>query len=183
MDKCKYQSPDRGGSKKSPVFGLRWLMLSTKQLLVELQRNHQRCWTLVGIRLLLWCRSGADVWQRHIGRSQVGRMRMTFFRMPTIYMRLKWKKSLTSCTGGIYLKINLNGRVHAINLWKLLRNDWGWTSWVVTLIHFPPRTPSNLSTPINLDSDDTPTTEVGGIIQAMGRKAVKRKAKAKPMIH
>jgi len=41
-----------------------------------------------------------------------------------------------------------------------------------------PGTPSTPSTPINLDSDDTPTTEVGGIIRPMGRKAAKRKAKA-----
>jgi len=31
---------------------------------------------------------------------------------------------------------------------------------------------------MNLDSDDTKTIEVGGIIRPMGRKAAKRKAKA-----
>ena len=47
------------------------------------------------------------------------------------------------------------------------------------------RTPSTLGTPINLDSDDTPTNEVGGIIQPMGRKVVNRKDKAQvedPMV-
>ena len=39
-------------------------------------------------------------------------------------------------------------------------------------------TPSTLGTPINVDSDDTPTTKVDGIIRPMGRKAAKRKAKA-----
>jgi len=41
-----------------------------------------------------------------------------------------------------------------------------------------PRTPSRFSTPstpINVDSDDTPTTEIGGIIRPIGRKSVKRK--------
>jgi len=41
-----------------------------------------------------------------------------------------------------------------------------------------PGTPSTPSTPINVDSDDTSTTKVGGIIQPIGRKASKRKAKA-----
>ena len=41
-----------------------------------------------------------------------------------------------------------------------------------------PGTPSIPTTPINLDSDDTPTVEVGGIIRPMGKKAAKRKAKA-----
>ena len=41
-----------------------------------------------------------------------------------------------------------------------------------------PGTPSTPSTPINLDSDDTPTTKVGGIIRPMGTKVAKRKAKA-----
>ena len=41
-----------------------------------------------------------------------------------------------------------------------------------------PVTPSTPTTPINLDSDDTPTFEVGGIVRPMGRKAAKRKAKA-----
>uniref|UniRef100_A0A7C9EU27 No apical meristem-associated C-terminal domain-containing protein n=1 Tax=Opuntia streptacantha TaxID=393608 RepID=A0A7C9EU27_OPUST len=40
-----------------------------------------------------------------------------------------------------------------------------------------PRTPSTPTTPRNLDSDDTPTAEVGGIIRTMGRKAAKRKSK------
>jgi len=40
------------------------------------------------------------------------------------------------------------------------------------------RTPSTFGTPVNVDSDDTPTTEVGGIIRPMGRKAAKRKVKA-----
>ena len=42
-----------------------------------------------------------------------------------------------------------------------------------------PGTPSTPNTPINLDSDDTPTFEVGGIVRPMGQKAAKRKAKAK----
>ena len=41
-----------------------------------------------------------------------------------------------------------------------------------------PRTPSTPTTPINLDSDDIPTFEAGGIIRPMGKKAAKRKAKA-----
>ena len=49
---------------------------------------------------------------------------------------------------------------------------------MATLILFPLEHLLPLA-PINLDSDDTPTTEVGGIIQSMGRKkAAKRKAKA-----
>jgi len=39
-------------------------------------------------------------------------------------------------------------------------------------------TPSTPTTPINLDSDDTPTVEVGGIVRPMGRKTAKRKANA-----
>ena len=41
-----------------------------------------------------------------------------------------------------------------------------------------PETPSTPGTPVNVNSDDTPTTEVGGIMRPMGRKAAKRKAKA-----
>ena len=46
-----------------------------------------------------------------------------------------------------------------------------------------PGTPSAPSTPLNLYSDNTPTTEVGGIIRPMGRKAPKRKAKAQAYDH
>ena len=44
-----------------------------------------------------------------------------------------------------------------------------------------PGTPSTRTTAINLDSDDTPTFEVGGIVRPMGRKAAKRKAKAQAL--
>jgi len=59
-------------------------------------RNHQKSLTPVEIGLLHWCQSGVGVWRRHIGRSQVGQMRMTLFKTPMIYMRLKWEKSLIS---------------------------------------------------------------------------------------
>jgi len=39
----------------------------------------------------------------------------------------------------------------------------------------PEKTPSTLGTPINLDSDDTPTTEVGGIIRPMEKKTCEEK--------
>ena len=41
-----------------------------------------------------------------------------------------------------------------------------------------PGTSSTPSTPSNVNSYDTPTTEVCGIIRPMGRKAANRKAKA-----
>ena len=41
-----------------------------------------------------------------------------------------------------------------------------------------PGTPSTPCTPVNVNSDETLTTKVGGIIRPMGRKAAKRKAKA-----
>ena len=40
-----------------------------------------------------------------------------------------------------------------------------------------PGTPSTPATPINHDSDETPTFVSGGIVQPMGQKAAKRKAK------
>jgi len=57
---------------------------------------------------------------------------------------------------------------------KLLRiNDLGG--------HFEessPHTPFTPATPINLDGDDTPTFEAGGIVRRMGRKTANKKAKA-----
>ena len=98
--------------------------------------------------------------------------------MPMICMSLKWAKNLISCTGGIYLKINqkwesaCDQSLEASS--KRLRiNEFGGHSESSS-----PVTPSTPTTPINLDSDDTPTCEVGGIIRPIGKKAAKRKAKA-----
>jgi len=93
-------------------------------------------------------------------------------------MSLKQAKNLISCTGGFYLKIYQNGRVHATKSLeassKRLRiNEFGSHSETSF-----PGTPSTPTTPINLDNDETPTFEVGEIIRPMGKKAAKRKAKA-----
>jgi len=76
---------------------------------------------------------------------------------------IKVEKGSTRCIGGIYLGINLNGRVHVIKLSKRLRiNELGVHS--DTSSPGTPRTPFTPSTPVNVDSDDTATTEVGWII-------------------